>query len=226
MTLKLTTVRRYVTLLEVNRVAVTQPGLNEIFLGMWAAIKKVIPYDRAGLSLYEPKENALNLVARDGCDADSFYRIGLKLGRKESRHGWVFEHQKPIVRRDLEQELEFQAEQQNVMEGIRSYCAVPLVARGQSVGVMILLSSRRNRYSRGHAEFLRELSNPAALAINSLTSFCPNHWGTRLICPRCIASGGGQATAARHADRLSEWGKKGGKVRKKPAGGLTEAELG
>ena|ERR1700756_4145410 len=107
MTLKLTTVKRYVTLLEVNRVAITQPGLNEVFLGMCAAMKRVIPYDRAGLSLYAPKEDALKLVARDGCDADSFYRIGLVLGRKESHHGWVFEHQKPIVRRDLERELEF-----------------------------------------------------------------------------------------------------------------------
>ena len=54
MTLKLTTVKRYVTLLEVNRVAITQPGLNEVFLGMCAAMKWVIPYDRAGLSLYAP----------------------------------------------------------------------------------------------------------------------------------------------------------------------------
>jgi len=29
---------------------------------------------------------------------------------------------------------------------------------GQSIGVMILLSSRSNRYSRGHVEFLRESS--------------------------------------------------------------------
>src|ERR1700756_3977232 len=74
----------------------------------------------------------------------------------------------------------------HVMEGIRSYCVVPLIARGQSIGVMILLSSRRHRYSLGHVEFLRELSIPAALAINSLTSFGPNHWGTRLICPGAL----------------------------------------
>ena len=226
MTVRLRTAERYATILEVNQAAITQPGVNEVFRGMCAAVKKVIPYDRAGLSLYAPEKGALELAARDGRFLDSFYNIGVMLQCKDSHHGWVFEHQRPIVRRDLERELEYRAEQHNLTEGIRSYCAVPLIALGKSIGVIIILSSQRNRYSEWHAEFLQEVSDQVVLAIKSLRPVCPEHLRTRLICPRCIASGGGQATAARHKERLSDWGKQGGRGRKKPAGGLTNDVLG
>ena len=224
--MRLGTVMRYTTILEVNRAAITQPCLNEMFRGMCTAVKKVMPYDRAGLSLYAPQNGALTLAAADGCGPDSFYHVGLMLDCKESHHGWVFEHQKPIVRRDLQREVKFQVEQHNVMEGIRSYCAVPLIVRGESIGVIIILSSQKNQYSDGHAEFLQEVSNQVVLAITSLVPFCPKHSHTRLICPRCIASGGGQATAVKYKAQLSDWGKQGGRGRKKPAGGLKQDALG
>jgi hypothetical protein len=59
MTPWLRTIERYRTVAELNRVAVTQPGVNEIFQGMCGALKKVMPYDRAGLSLYAPESGAL-----------------------------------------------------------------------------------------------------------------------------------------------------------------------
>jgi formate hydrogenlyase transcriptional activator len=226
MSLRLRTAQRYETILEVNQAAITQRALNEMFRGMCRAVKKVIPYDRAGLSLYAPEKGALKLAASDGCDPDSFYRVGLALDCKESHHGWVFQHQKPIVRRDLQRELEFQVEQQNVVEGIRSYCAVPLIVRRESIGVLIVLSSQKNRYSEGHAEFLQEVSDQVVLAVAALMPLCPTHPHTKLLCPRCIASGGGQTTVARYKEQLSEWGKKGGRGRKKLAGGLTKDVLG
>jgi len=226
MTVRLRTAERYATILEVNRAAMTQPGVSEMFRGMCTAVKKVIPYDRAGLSLYAPEKGALEIAARDGHFLDSFFNIGVMLECKGSHHGWVFEHQKPIVRRNLERELEFQVEQRNLVEGIRSYCAVPLIVRGESIGVIIILSSQKNRYSEWHAEFLQEVSDQVVLAIKSLIPFCPKHLRTKLICPRCIASGGGQTTAARYKEQLSDWGKQGGRGRKKPAGGLTNDVLG
>jgi len=219
MTTPLRTSARYSTILEINRAAITEPSLKEFFQETCGAVKKVIPYDRMALSLYAPEHRALKLIAADGQGADSFYQLGLILDCKGSHHGWVFQHQKPIVRRDLQREVEFEFEQPNVKDGIRSYCAVPLITRGESVGVVIVLSSQRNSYSGAHAEFLREVSDPLVLAVKSLMPTCPKHSRTKLICPRCIASGGGQATAAKYKACLSDWGRQGGRGRKKPAGG-------
>src|SRR6266567_6757696 len=108
MTARLTTTQRYTTILEVNQAVTTQPGINEVFRGTCQAVKKVLPYDRIGLSLYAPEKGALKLVASEGCSPDSFYRVGLMLDCKETHHGWVFQHKKAIVRRDLQKEMEFQ----------------------------------------------------------------------------------------------------------------------
>jgi GAF domain-containing protein len=215
MILRLRTVQRYATISEVNRAAITEPGLDEIFRDTYVAVKKVIPCDRMALSVYVPEQGGLKLAAAAGQGPESFYRVGLMLDCKESHHGWVFQNQKPIVRRDLEKELQFPIEQHNVEEGLRSYCAVPLVLRGQSLGVMIALGSDKNMYSERHAEFLREVSNQLVLLVNSLTPSCPKHAGTKLNCPRCIASKGGQTTAGKHKTQLSAWGKKGGRGRRK-----------
>jgi formate hydrogenlyase transcriptional activator len=220
MTTRLRTTARYSTIREINRAAITGLDLNEIFKRMCAAVQKVIPYNRMGLSLYAPEHQALKITAAQGQGAESFYQVGLTLDCKQSHHGWVFQHQKPIVRRDLQRELEFQAEEPNVQEGIRSYCAVPLIARGESVGVMILLSSQKNSYSDSHADFLQEVSDQFVLAVKSVMPTCPQHTRTELLCPRCIASAGGQATAAKYKANLSDWGKQGGRGRKKPAGGF------
>lgn len=212
--------QKYATLLQVNRAAITQPGLNEILRATFGSMKKSISYDRVGVSLYAPEEGALKLAAADGACADSFYRLGLVLDCDATHHGWVFRKQSPILRRDLPRELEFDAEEPNVAEGIRSYCAVPLVIRGASIGVMIILSSQRNRYTSAHAEFLQEVSDLLVLGITSVAPQCAKHIRTRMICPRCIASGGGRSTAAKHGTRLSEWGRQGGRGRKKAAGGF------
>ncbi len=214
----LNTRQRYASILEVNQAAITQPGINEVFSGTCQAVKKVLAYDRMGLSLYAPDKGALKLAATEGCSPESFYRTGLMLDCKETHHGWVFQHKKAILRRDLQKEIEFQIEQQNVIEGVRSYCAVPLIVRGDSLGVMIILSSQKNCYSRDHAEFLQEVSDQVSLAVKSLMPSCSKHFGTYLVCPRCIASAGGRTTAVKHKAQLSGWGKQGGRGRTKKLG--------
>lgn len=217
--MRLRTTERYSTILEINRVAITESRLIAVFHGTCEAVKKALSFDRMGLSLYAPENGALQITAVAGTGADSFYQPGLIMDSKESHDGWVFRHQKPIVRRDLQREIEFEVERPNVEEGIKSYCAVPMMAHGESVGVMIVLSSERNSYSARHAEFLQRVSDHIVLAVKSLMPTCPEHSRTKLICPRCIASGGGQTTAARYKALLSEWGKQGGRGRKKPSRG-------
>jgi len=43
---------------------------------MCAALKQLILFDRAGLTLYEPEQDALKLIARQGRFANSYFRVG------------------------------------------------------------------------------------------------------------------------------------------------------
>jgi hypothetical protein len=53
--------------------------------------------------------------------------------------------------------------------------------------------------------------------------YCPKH-SVRMICPKCIASSGGRRT--KYRDRLSSWGKMGGRGRKKRFSPLWEDTQG
>ena len=62
-------------------------------------------------------------------------------------------------------------EQRLVAEGIRSYCVVPLVAMGNSIGTFTVWSETKNRYSEADAELLQEVANQVALAIANMKSY-------------------------------------------------------
>jgi hypothetical protein len=46
-------------------------------------------------------------------------------------------------------------------------------------------------------------------------TYCQLHPLTRMICPRCVGKKGGQAATSKHKKKLSQWGKKGGRPRKR-----------
>jgi GAF domain-containing protein len=210
------TAQRYKTLLQVNHEALTRSTPQEVFAGMCGSLRSVLAYDRAGLMLYQPEEDNLKVAALDGSLPGSYFRVGVRIDRKESPHGMAFERQSAIIRRDIEKEAEFAIEARTVSEGLHSYCAVPLVVRGSSIGVVTMLSFRTKQFGEQHAEFLQEACNQIVLALKSFMFYCAEHQRTSLICPRCIGSSGGQKTASRYREQLSTWGKQGGRGKKKP----------
>src|ERR1700758_263243 len=127
MRVSLNTAQRYKTLLQVNQAALTRTTIQEVFRGMCGCLKPVLPYDRAGLVLYQPEEDNLKITAVDGSRANSFFRIGATIDRRASPHGLAFERQRAIIRRDIEVERQFAVEERTLSEGLHSYCAVPLV---------------------------------------------------------------------------------------------------
>jgi formate hydrogenlyase transcriptional activator len=206
---------RYRALLQVNEVALTRSTTEELFGALCAALKRLLRYDQAGLSLYDHYRDSLKIVALYGPQQNSIFRLGHLLDRKTSQTGWVFEHQAYIIRRDLAKEVLFPADKLTMNEGYRSICSVPLlIVHGSSIGVVSVLSARKGEFSTGDARIVQELSNQIALAIHCVIPRCHNHINTKLVCPRCIGAAGGKTTVSKHRQNLSDWGKRGGRGRK------------
>lgn len=205
---------RYGLLLKINDIAVTAPTPAKVFHEVCTVLNEVVPYDRAGLSLYDPNHDSLRIAEIFGPHENSIFAVGQQLSRTNSQTGWVFENKATLFRRDLEKDSRFPGDKKVIEEGYRSICSVPLVIRGNCVGVISVLGSHKNQLSHDHAGILEESSKPIALAIGSLMLTCPTHPGTSLICPRCIGASGGKATVKKHREHLSNWGKKGGRGRK------------
>jgi formate hydrogenlyase transcriptional activator len=159
------------TLLDINNAIVTKLTRDELFHAICEALGRVIPFDRVALTLYEPESDVLRLVAFEGTFRSDYFSVGLALDLRDSHVGWAFLHGRPLLRRDLEAERQFAAEHRAYADGIRSMCALPLIVRGKSIGAINVASLTTCQYSEADAEFLKEVANQIAIAIDNMTSY-------------------------------------------------------
>jgi GAF domain len=199
---------RYSSLRKALEIALTQCTAEAVFQGVCGVLKEVVPYDRAGLSLYDPDHDSLKIVDIFGPHENSIFRVGHLLGRKNCQTGWVFENKQMLFRRDLAAESKFPGDRRIIDEGYRSICSVPLVVRGNGIGVLSVIASRENQLSIDHAEMVEEVSRQVALALASIVPRCPTHTNTKVVCPRCIGAAGGKTTVSKYRQDLSKWAEK------------------
>lgn len=163
---------RKCTVLEINNAIINNLTQEALFASVYEAIRPVIDFDRAAFLLYQPDWKTLKLVSMDSCSESEFFRIGKEYQLEESQvSAWVLEHQEVVTRGNLDHEPRTLGEQRLVEEGIQSYCVVPLVAMGKSIGTFALWSESRDRYTQADAELLREAANQIAIAIANMQSY-------------------------------------------------------
>jgi formate hydrogenlyase transcriptional activator len=160
------------TLLEINNAIITNLTPEALFASAYEAIRRVIPFDRAAFLLYQPESKTLKLVSMQGLNESNFFRVGRDYDLEETRiSAWVLEHQEVVTKGDLKREQQSPGERNLVGEGIQSYCVVPLVAMGKSLGTFAVWSETQNRYTGADAELLRDVGNQVALAISNMKSY-------------------------------------------------------
>ncbi len=159
------------TLLEINNAIITNLSQEALLRSIAEALRRVVPFDRAALTLYLPDKKVFRFVAIQGGFVSDYFKPGLEISPQESSVGWVFHHQRPILRRDLEKEQQYSNERRLAQEGMRSHCVVPLIVHGNSIGTLNVASSKQNQYSDAAAEFLQEVANQVALAVENMKSY-------------------------------------------------------
>jgi len=100
-----------------------------------------------------------------------YFQPGVEFCRDETCLSWVFDHQQPLLRRDLQIERQYANEHRLAEEGIRSLCAFPLAFRGKCIGTLSLVSREKGRYSDEAAVFLQDVANQVTLAILNMESY-------------------------------------------------------
>ena len=162
---------RYRTLLEINNALITNLTQENLFEAICAALQRVLPVYRAALTLYDPERDSLRILAVSTQWNTDYFRVGFESNRQDSHSGWVLEHQRPLLRRDLQKERQFPIEDHLLEEGIQSYCSVPLILAGKCIGTLNIGSDIKERYTDEDAEFLGEVANQVALALGNMKSY-------------------------------------------------------
>ena len=162
---------RWRTLLEINNAIITNLTQEGLLNAICEALQRVLPIYRAALTLYDPARDTLRILAVSRQWSSDYFQVGAEMARDDSHSGRVFDQQRPLLRHDLETEWQTPVERRLLAEGVRSFCVVPLILGGKSLGTLNIASENRNQYSEADAEFLRDVANQVALAVANMTSY-------------------------------------------------------
>jgi formate hydrogenlyase transcriptional activator len=158
-------------LLQVNNSIITKLSEGELLRAVCAALEGVLPFCRSAITLYVPERDTLRIFAQNDEYASEFFEVGRELDRTDSHAGWAFDHQRPLIRRNLEKERESSTERLLAEQGVRSICVAPLIVAGKSIGTLNLASNKPDEYSIADGELLQEVANQVALAVENMKAY-------------------------------------------------------
>jgi formate hydrogenlyase transcriptional activator len=163
---------RHRVLLQINNAIVANLDREALFDAIGDALGQVLPFDRMSLALYRPDADVLRVITLRGWSRpDGFGAPGTEVSRPGSHLGWVFTHRRPLVRRDLEREREFPAEEQLFEQGLRSYVVVPLIGKKRALGTLNVGSLTPDRYGQDDVDWLNDVAQQVALALENTEAY-------------------------------------------------------
>jgi formate hydrogenlyase transcriptional activator len=162
---------RWRVLLRVNNAIVTCLDREALLEATAAALRDVIPFDRAALVLHDPAKSVFRLLGIAGTVGRHAVPIGTEWPVKGSRAGWVAEHGIPLMTPDLRADARFVEHEPLVRGGILSALSVPLKTNDRIVGTLNVGSCEAGRYGEADSELLHAIADQVVLAIQNMLSY-------------------------------------------------------
>lgn len=158
--------------LEINNAVVSHLDLGELLKSISACLRRVIPHDLAGFCIYDAVTNRLLAHSLDFPSNQEFGGIGDSIPLEGTPEGVAFTSQKPVLIKNLSL-AEFSAEviQRGVAAGLKSGCAVPLIAHDRALGTLSVVSLRENAFSEDDATLLSNIGSQLAIAVENVLAY-------------------------------------------------------
>jgi len=162
---------RYRTLLELNNTIITHLTRETLWHAVSEILRRAVPMNGAAITIYNPNSDTYRYLAMESPAPSEHFQAGVEFKRESSLSAWVFDHQQPVMRHDIEREQQYENDRLLLQAGIRSDCIVPLIVEGKSVGTLNVGSSQKNQYSQENLRLLQEMANQIALAVVNMLSY-------------------------------------------------------
>ncbi len=159
-------------LLEINNAIVSQLDMPHLLRAISACLRRLIPHDFAGLSLYDPQHNQLQVHGLAFPPNQQYLEIGQMIPLDGTPPGLAFTTRQPVLRSRLDvNEFPDQAVKQLLAAGITCNCVVPLICHGKAVGTLGVASFREGAFTADHADFLSQIGGQVAIAVENALNF-------------------------------------------------------
>ncbi|MBX3327459.1 MAG: sigma 54-interacting transcriptional regulator [Nitrospira sp.] len=166
-----TLLERYQALLEVAQAISVHRDLDELFRELAQRLPRVVRVNFVGLSLHDPIKNIMRLhTVQANVPADLIG--GHEESIDETPAGLVWHTQEPLLVPDVAEETRWPKVMRCMQEDhSRSCCFVPLTTAARRLGAMGFVSLEKEAYSEADLEFLQQVANPVAVAVENALAF-------------------------------------------------------
>lgn len=164
--------KKYLSFLRINNTILTQSTREGLFRALAIELKKLFPYDRCSIHLYDRKNNSLSYFATaagikpDGISCESSRPLP-----KGSVARMVIESKKPVIIKDLSRFHQLMTVESMWKEGLRSTLAFPLIIRDEILGSLHFSFKDCPQNLEALCTFIEELSVQITIGIDNMLSY-------------------------------------------------------
>src|SRR5882762_2732905 len=158
-------------LLDMTNVLVSNLKCRDVLRAVSASIRQVMRYDVVGVWVPDSEQVHLRQLAMDFPESNGFVTEDSVQPVEGSIVGRVFKTGKPIVLDVIGEQVAPEEAREVHAEDLESGCALPLISRGQTLGVLTLGSRVENSVSPEDVDFLMQAAGQVAIAIENALAY-------------------------------------------------------
>jgi formate hydrogenlyase transcriptional activator len=158
-------------LLDLTNALVSNLECRDLLRTVSASIRQVMRCDTVGVWLPDLEQVHLRQLAMDFPESKGFVREDLLHPVEGSVLGEVFKSGKPIVVGVMSKQIAPEESPEARAEALESGCALPLISRGRTLGVLTLGSRLENSFSGDDVDFLMRAAGQIAIAIENALAY-------------------------------------------------------
>jgi len=161
-------------LLEINNAVVSHLDLRELFKSISTSLSQNIPHDGASLTLLDPDSGRLRVQALDLRTIDQgVIQEGFLVPMEGTPEGEAISSGCAVLVAPVIDLNRFHSPMARVAvaNGIKSGCAVPLIAHGRTLGALSVVSLQEAAFDAEHARLLEQCSSQIAIAVSNALNY-------------------------------------------------------
>src|SRR6266404_5541048 len=158
-------------LLDMTNVLVSNLKCRDVLRAVSASIRQVMRYDVVGVWVPDSEQVHLRQLAMDFPESNGFVTEDSVQPVEGSIVGRVFKTGKPIVLDVIGEQVAPEEAREVHAEALESGCALPLISRGRTLGVLTLGSRVENSVSPEDVDFLLQAAGQVAIAIENALAY-------------------------------------------------------
>jgi len=159
---------RYQALVEVSHSIASHPELPGLFEDLLQRLQARLRFDYINLVLHDAASNMMRLNVLQAT-LPVTVPLSLALPVEDIPAGWVWQHQQPLLIRNLEEETRFEPAVKLYREsGLRTYYVVPLTTPQRRAGAISFGTTLVDSFGDADLRLMREVAEQVAVAVDNV----------------------------------------------------------